>query len=371
VEYSLFLSATVLLLSVIGSLVVPRSQLSNLLTLTAGLVAGAGLSANALWGGVKRRTSSALGIAAPLLTLFFCSLPMLVVLTNQESVSYGTVLIVLFGWAVTIRITAHLQSPGNGASSDPTPASKQDANLIGALKSKPALLGLVFVLLAAGLYIIQQGREPSLLDTTHRPRLTGTVKWFNEDKGFGFITPDSAGKDLFVHHTAIRMDGFRSLTEGDRVAFDIVQGAKGPAAENVVRIAQGDSGEGMKPGSQQRVEVPPAPLSQGNDSAGGDCAAVRVRGTVKWFNDAKGFGFITQDNGRDVFVHHTAILDTGFRTLSEGESVEFGIIEGPKGLQAADVVKLESPGAGRRIPTAVAPDDRCRGAPATRRDSSK
>jgi CspA family cold shock protein len=61
----------------------------------------------------------------------------------------------------------------------------------------------------------------------------GTVKWFNDTKGFGFITPEGGGKDCFVHHTAIQGNGFRSLSEGDRVEFDVVQGQKGPAAENV------------------------------------------------------------------------------------------------------------------------------------------
>jgi CspA family cold shock protein len=68
-------------------------------------------------------------------------------------------------------------------------------------------------------------------------RNSGTVKWFNETKGFGFITPDGGQKDCFVHHSAIKAEGFRSLAEGDRVEFDIVQGQKGPAAENVTKIA--------------------------------------------------------------------------------------------------------------------------------------
>ena len=62
-------------------------------------------------------------------------------------------------------------------------------------------------------------------------------------------------------------------------------------------------------------------------------------GTVKWFNDAKGFGFITREHGPDVFVHHTAIISEGFRSLAEGERVTFDVIQGPKGAQAANVRK--------------------------------
>ena len=66
----------------------------------------------------------------------------------------------------------------------------------------------------------------------------------------------------------------------------------------------------------------------------------REQGKVKWFNDAKGYGFIQQSSGGDVFVHHTAIQGSGFKSLAEGDTVEFTVVRGPKGLQADNVVKI-------------------------------
>jgi CspA family cold shock protein len=65
---------------------------------------------------------------------------------------------------------------------------------------------------------------------------TGIVKWFNDEKGYGFITPEDGGKDCFVHHSAIQGTGFKSLSEGERVEFEMVQGEKGPSAQNVARM---------------------------------------------------------------------------------------------------------------------------------------
>ena len=64
----------------------------------------------------------------------------------------------------------------------------------------------------------------------------GTVKWFNDSKGFGFLTRDDGENDVFVHHSAVQGEGFKTLSEGQRVEFDVVQGQKGPAAENVIKV---------------------------------------------------------------------------------------------------------------------------------------
>ncbi len=67
---------------------------------------------------------------------------------------------------------------------------------------------------------------------------------------------------------------------------------------------------------------------------------MREQGTVKWFNNEKGYGFISRNSGDDVFVHHSAVQGNGYKSLDEGDSVEFDVVSGPKGLQAQNVVKL-------------------------------
>jgi CspA family cold shock protein len=80
---------------------------------------------------------------------------------------------------------------------------------------------------------------PPELKGRRRGMPQGTVKWFNSEKGYGFITPDDGGKDVFVHHSAIQMEGYRSLAEGQKVEYEISQGQKGPQATNVRAVFSG------------------------------------------------------------------------------------------------------------------------------------
>jgi len=81
------------------------------------------------------------------------------------------------------------------------------------------------------------GAAPSLWEGRKEGMATGTVKWFNDAKGYGFITPDDGGEDLFAHFSAIQMNGFKTLKEGQKVQFEVVQGPKGKQASNITAPA--------------------------------------------------------------------------------------------------------------------------------------
>lgn len=134
---------------------------------------------------------------------------------------------------------------------------------------------------------------------------TGVVKWFNPTKGFGFITQDSGGDDLFVHRREVREPFDGILTEGDKVTFDEITTPRGAAAANVMR-------EGIAT----------------NREAG-------LKGVVRRFSPEKGYGFITLDNGRDVFVHRDHIRGG---ILRDGDRVALDTIETQKGPAARNVI---------------------------------
>lgn len=146
---------------------------------------------------------------------------------------------------------------------------------------------------------------------------TGTVKFFNANKGFGFIQQDTGGEDVFVHISAVERAGLEGLAEGQQLKFQLVdRGGKVSASDlevvgDVIAV--------------QKREAPQRELT-----------GERASGTVKFFNSMKGFGFITRDDGQpDAFVHISAVERSGMAGLNEGDRLEFDIEVDRRGKYSA------------------------------------
>jgi CspA family cold shock protein len=164
---------------------------------------------------------------------------------------------------------------------------------------------------------------------------SGTVKWFNTAKGFGFIQPDDGGADVFVHVSAVEQAGLRGLNEGDTVEFDLEQDRRSGklAAGNLVVTGHGPAPTSSRPprsggfGGGGGFDRGPRGGGGGGgfDRPRGDVAGSGT-GTVKWFNPTKGFGFIQPEGGgQDVFVHISAVEQAGLRGLNEGQAVAYDL----------------------------------------------
>ncbi|WP_420141397.1 cold-shock protein [Sphingomonas sp.] len=155
---------------------------------------------------------------------------------------------------------------------------------------------------------------------------TGTVKFFNGQKGFGFVVRDDGGEDVFVHISAVEQAGLSGLGEGQKMSFSLVDRGGRISATNLQ--LEGD----IVPVSEGRAPAP-------GGAAGGpqrQLTGERASGTVKFFNAMKGFGFIQRDDGQpDAFVHISAVERAGLPTLNEGDRLEFELEVDRRGKYAA------------------------------------
>ncbi|WP_207476926.1 cold-shock protein [Arenibaculum pallidiluteum] len=169
-----------------------------------------------------------------------------------------------------------------------------------------------------------------------------TVKWFNPEKGFGFVAFEDGSPDAFLPASVVEAAGHDSLPDGATVVVDLVQGNKGPqvgalhsvdvstAAARPRRNDRPGFGGGDRGGFGERAPRPRRDFDDGPTES--------VDGTVKWFNATKGFGFISPDSGgKDIFVHASALGRSGLHDLAENQRVRAQVRQGQKGPEAVSV----------------------------------
>jgi CspA family cold shock protein len=161
------------------------------------------------------------------------------------------------------------------------------------------------------------------------PPVRGVVKWFNPEKGFGFVELSDGSGDAFLHGSVLAQSGINAVQPGETLEVRVGPGHKGPHITEIISVDSSTA----KPTTPRRANFE---VTTSNGSSSG--VAVEETGTVKWFNAERGYGFVALDSGgKDVFVHISALERSGLTSLGEGQQVIVDVVEGRKGLEAARV----------------------------------
>jgi CspA family cold shock protein len=160
------------------------------------------------------------------------------------------------------------------------------------------------------------------------PPVHGVVKWFNPDKGFGFVELSDGSGDAFLHGSVLAQSGITAVQPGETVEVRVGPGHKGPHITEIISV---DSSTAV-PAASRRSNFG-ATTSNGSSSG----TAVEETGTVTWFNAERGYGFIALAGSKDAFVHVSALERSGLTGLAEGQQVVVDVVEGRKGPEAARV----------------------------------
>ena len=157
------------------------------------------------------------------------------------------------------------------------------------------------------------------------PPVSGIVKWFSPEKGFGFVELSDGSGDAFLHGSVLTRGGIGAVQPGETLEVRVGPGHKGPHVTEVLSVDSSTAAPMGSPRSSSRAMTSNGP-------------SVEETGTVKWFNAERGYGFIAPNSGgKDVFVHVSALERSGMQGLSEGQTVVVDVVEGRKGLEAARI----------------------------------